>query len=151
LLTLPDEARSEAIARAVRLEAPAPSNDPRFLDLTDQLVIRDPPLIAVSTPLPCDLAHAVTLEMEGVAGRFEAGEVIMAGSGSVQAEPAGRRVFPLPSIRGVPSQAIDQPGERRLRAVLTADAHRGWADPGVRSVWPGTITTEWATVQVVRR
>ena len=25
------------------------------------------------------------------------------------------------------------------------------ADPDVRSIWPGTIVTDWATVQVVRR
>jgi hypothetical protein len=35
--------------------------------------------------------------------------------------------------------------------LLTADPDRGWADPDVRSIWPGTIATDWIDVAIVRR
>ena len=46
---------------------------------------------------------------------------------------------------------IDRPGERRIRLVLIADPELGWADPDVRSIWPGTLMTEWAPVKAIRR
>lgn len=155
LLTLADEARGEAIARSVCLKTrPATeSQPPTFAPLNDAFAIRDLPELTVATPLPCDLAHAAALEFEGVAGRFDAGSVVLSGQGDVGAIPAAATAerFPLGPIAPLPADAIDRPGPRRMRAVLTADPDRGWADPDVRSIWPGTIETEWVEVQVVRR
>lgn len=146
LLALADDARAEAIARAVRLE---PSEGPpSYLDLNDELALRDPPALAVAAPLPSDLAHAVEVEFEGVPGRFPAGEVLLSGQGMREPGPLEVRRFPLGPIR-VPG--IDRPGDYRLRAFLTADPDRGWADPDVRSIASGTIATEWADVRVIRR
>jgi hypothetical protein len=59
--------------------------------------------------------------------------------------------FPLGSVEPLPEGAIERPGTRRLRARLVADADRGWADPDVRSVWPGVIETGWVEAEVIRR
>ena len=151
LLTLPDDARAAAIARALRLERPEPADgDVRYLSLDDAFALRDPPVLAVATPLPCDLAHAVSVEFQGVPGRFPAGAVVLSGQGANRDEPAGTRHFPLGPISLLPG-AIDHPGDRRLRAVLTADPGLGWADPDVRSIWPGEIATDWVEVRVIRR
>jgi hypothetical protein len=152
LLTLPDDARAGAIASAVRLEAAQQSaDDPRYLAMNDQLVLRDPPRIAIRTPLPCDLAHAVYLEFEGIPGRFSAGRVVLSGQGENPDQPAGQSVFPLAPIEGLSSSAIDKPGERQIRVILEADPHLGWTEPEVRSIWPGTITTEWVEARINRR
>jgi hypothetical protein len=47
--------------------------------------------------------------------------------------------------------ASARPGSTRARVILTADPALGWADPEVRSVWPGTIATAWEAVELVRR
>jgi len=145
LETAPDAAREAALARSIRLEASAgPADAPRFLDLGG-FVMRDPPELVVAAPLPCDLAHALDVEIEGVPGRFRAGSVVLTSQA-----PASPR-FPIGPITGLPPEAIDRPGERRVRAVLVADPDLGWADPDVRSLWPGTLTTDWLTVRVIRR
>ena len=146
LLTLPDAARADRFAAAVRLGAPAEAAPP--LGLTADLVLRDPPSVLVHPPLPCDLAHRLAVEVEGVAGSFAAGSVV-----AVAADLAGDRpaAFPLGPIEGFPLDAIDRPGPRRVRAILTADANLGWADPAVRSVWPTPIATDWVDVRVIRR
>ncbi len=146
LLTLPDDARGRAFARGLRLGPPADSDeDPTYLDLNTDLVLRNPPSLVVEGPLPCDLAHALAIEIEGVPGRFPAGTVVLTGS-----SPGPSR-FPLGPIAGLPAGAIDRPGEIRLRAHLAADPDLGWADPDVRSIWPEPLTTDWDTVRVVRR
>ena len=38
-----------------------------------------------------------------------------------------------------------------MRAILEANADRGWADPKIRSIWPEPIVTNWVEVTVVRR
>lgn len=153
LLTLADEPRGEWIARAVRLESVEidESQAATYLPLNDSFAIRNPPPLAVTTPLPCDLAHAVALEIEGTEGRLEAGAVVLSGQGQAGEQPAAIRRFPLGPLVPLAADAIERPGTRRLRAILTADPDRGWADPEVRSIWPGTIETEWVEVQVVRR
>ena len=51
-----------------------------------------------------------------------------------------------------PSGRSNGPGDAdALRARLVPDPDRGWADPEVRSIWPGTIVTDWVEVEVVRR
>jgi hypothetical protein len=37
-----------------------------------------------------------------------------------------------------------------MRAWLHADPELGWADPEVRSVWPGEMATNWVEVEIVR-
>ena len=66
-------------------------------------------------------------------------------------EPATTRRYPLRLVDEVAPEQLDRPGMRRIRAVLTADPDRGWGEPGVRSIWPGTIISDWVEVAVVRR
>lgn len=151
LLTMLEEARVADFDQAVKLEAiEAHETVPRHLDLGPNFVLRDPPELVVTTPLPSDLAHVVEVEIEGVPGRFRAGQMIVSGQGGSSGTITTRR-FPLNEIAGLPLDAIDRPGERQIRAILTADPDLGWADPDVRSLWPGTITTEWVTARVIRR
>ena len=152
LLASPDDTRAESFGRSVRL-ARGTTGDPgshAFLVLDDSLAIQDPPKIEVETPLPCDLAHPVSLEIEGVAGAIAAGVLVVSGT-SAATEPAGIREFPITNLSRTPTGLVSRPGRWNLRAVLTADPHRGWADPDIRSIWPGTITTNWIEVDIVRR
>ena len=156
MMTTEDGPRAEAFARAIGLVEPrnVPEYAPGPLDLTPDLVLRDPPALSVATPLPCDLAHRLEIEIEGVPGRYRAGSVVVVGDrgakGSVAAD-AGLPYFPPGPILGLPADAVDRPGDRRIRYVLTADPELGWGDPDVRSVWPGPLATDWATVRVIRR
>ncbi len=146
LLTLPDEARGRQFARSVRLEPlPGPGEGPVYLDLTADLVLRDPPALVVEGPLPCDLAHSLAVEFEGIPGRFPAGPVVLTGNFE------GRRLVPIGPFAGLPAGTIDRPGEVRLRLHLAADPDLGWADPDIRSIWPEPLTTDWAPARVVRR
>ena len=153
LLTSEDEPRGSAFGRSIRLEPPeALESGSRHLDLNAGLVLRDPPDLVVTTPLPADLAHRLAIEIEGVPGLFRAGRVVVSGQdGGPSDRPIESRRFPLGPIAGLPPDAIDRPGERRIRGVLAADPELGWADPDVRSLWPGSLTTDWAAVRVIRR
>jgi hypothetical protein len=152
LFTLPDTARGEAFARAVRLVAREPDErGASFLELSAEMALRDPPDIVVTLPLPCDLAHTIALEFEGIAGRFAAGELIQSGQGQRAGGPESARSFALGPIAPVPLEAIDRPGQYRLRVHLEPSAERGWADPDVRSIWPEPIVTDWVEVEVERR
>src|SRR5690606_15727678 len=131
----------EAIAGAIRLGSPStPGEEPRFLDLPGEFVLRDPPVLRIETPLASDLAHRVEVEVEGIPGRFPAGRVVVAGQGGASTPTAPIEVS-LGPIADLPSGAIDRPGELRIRVVLQPDPGLGWADPDVRSLWPGTIET----------
>jgi hypothetical protein len=147
LLTSLDESRTPDFERAVRLE-PAQIGL-RHLEVSPTLVLRDPPELVVTTPLASDLAHLLDVEFEGVPGRFRAGQVVVSGQSGAGAIEAKR--FPIGEIVGLPPEAIDRPGECKLRVILTADPDLGWADPDIRSLWPGTITTGWVTAEVIRR
>jgi hypothetical protein len=152
LLTMPDETRGEAIARSIQLVSSGASGEGEFLELNESFALRDPPRIGVKTPLPCDLAHAVEIEFEGVAGRrVQAGTVVLSGQGIGGTDASVERTFPLGPVAGVPQEIIERPGIYRLRAILAPDAALGWADPEIRSIWPGTVTTDWREVRVVRR
>lgn len=152
LLTLPDDARGEILAKAVSLVSPTPDPDPpRFLDLCGELVVRNPPLVGLRTPLPCDLAHRIEVEFESVSGRYGAGDLLLSGQGEPTGEVAGVRTFPLGPIQGFAPGTLERPGEVRMRAILTADPELGWADPDIRSLWPGTLTTDWVPVRIIRR
>ena len=156
LLASPDESRAERMARALCLESPPMADDPSsFLALNQEMTIRNPPRLAITTPIPCDLAHNVTLEFAELAGRFPAGRVLLSGQGDSRAEepadPAAPRLFPIGPVAPIPREVLDQPGTRRLRVHLEPDPDHGWTDPDVRSIWPGTLETGWVNVELVRR
>jgi hypothetical protein len=154
LFSLPDAARAAAMAAAVRLVPADPDGNrpPSFLDLHRTMALREPPSLGIMTPLPCDLAHAVAVEFEDIAGRFPAGAVLLSGQGTRAGSALTRQhVVPLGPIDAVPEALIDHPGRRRIRAILRPDAERGWVDPEIRSIWPEEIVTEWVEVDVVRR
>jgi hypothetical protein len=157
LLASPDDTRAEQIASTVRLEATPLDGEgnPRFLPLNDGLSLRNPPRLAVSLPLPCDLAHQLFLELEGIEGRFAAGTIVVSGQGARRerehdAAPAVDS-YPLGPIASIPRELLDRPGRRAARVHLQADTDLGWTDPAVRSVWPGSITTNWIDVDILRR
>lgn len=153
LFALADSPRAEQFARAVTLEPRADDEGAPadYLELGDQWALRAPPTLAVATPLPCDLAHTLELEFEGIDGRFAAGAVVLSGQGAVDQGPPAIDRFPLRPVPDFPANALERPGTRQIRAILRPDPDRGWADPAVRSIWPETIETGWAEVQVVRR
>jgi len=159
LLASPDESRSGAFAAAIRLESydVASIERSQFLPLGDAFALRNPPCLVAHTPLPCDLAHRVLVEFEGVEGRFPAGAVVLAGQGARQEHsdaPAASfvrpQVLPLGPIEPLSREIIDRPGPRRLRVILEPDCDLGWTDPDIRSIWPGTIETGWTDVGIVR-
>lgn len=148
LLTLPDDARGTTFARAVRLQYRGESETPpEPLDLGPEMVLRDPPVLSVAPPIPCDLAHHLSIEFEGIAGTWPAGTVIALANSPTDSNPS----FSIGPIPTFPPEAIDRPGPRRIRAILTADPNLGWTVPEVRSIWPGTITTDWFDVRIIRR
>ena len=145
LLTLPDDARAATLAHAVRLQPRSESEPPAEpLDLGPEMVLRDPPALFLAAPLPCDLAHQLGIEFEGIFGTWPAGTVVALANSPSESRPIG----PIPTF---PVEAIDRPGPRRIRAILGADPGLGWTVPEVRSIWPGTITTDWVDVRIIRR
>ena len=63
----------------------------------------------------------------------------------------GVRRVPLGEIAPIEAGVIERPGQRRVRVALEAVAERGWADPDVRSIWPGQMQTNWVEVEIVRK
>ena len=157
ILTLVDAARDELVSRAIRLEPISLDGESQatYLPLGGQWMLRNPPGLAVSTPLPCDLAHTISIEFEGSPATFPAGSLIVSGQGLPRqdAESAGSivRRFDLGPLPPLPDGIIERPGIRRIRVRLDADAGLGWADPDIRSVWPGHTETNWVEVEIVRK
>jgi hypothetical protein len=157
ILALPDAIRDEAVARAIRLE-PAVADDDApasYLSLSDEWALRNPPRLAVALPLPCDLAHKAFVEIEGVPSSIAASQIVLSGQGlahpkSAESEHAVR-LFELGPLSALASASIERPGTRRMRVRLQADPAAGWADPEVRSIWPGHAETNWIEVEIVRR
>jgi hypothetical protein len=143
----PDEARDAEIARAVRLVREESASGPTFLPLGDGLALRDPPRLEVAGPLPCDLAHEVSLEFDGIADAFPAGQLVAAGQAS---GGSAIRRWPPGRVDERAGRLLGRPGARRMRAILNPDPEAGWADPVIRAAWPRPITTDWCDVQVVR-
>ena len=150
LLTLPDETRAARMAGAVRLEPAAgdAGSVAPALPLTADLVLRNPPVVAIAPPLPADLAHRVAIEFEGVPGTWDAGSVVAVAGQLTPGEPVR---LPLEPIVPRAAEALDRPGPRRARVRLTADPDLGWVHPEIRSIWPGSITTDWVDVRIIRR
>jgi hypothetical protein len=157
ILTLPDATRDESVARAIQLEpaVPAGSANVAYLSLGHEWTLRNPPQLTVAIPLPCDLAHAISIEFEGIAGRFPGGRLIVSGQGlarlhATQGKTIAHR-FELGPAVSLPTGLIERPGPRRMRIWLDADPDSGWADPGIRSIWPGKTQTDWVEVEIMRR
>ena len=72
ITTVPDSNRDVQISQAIRLE-PAEAGDAEPATYLCAGIgvdaMRNPPRLAVTTPLPCDLAHAISLEFEGIGAR----------------------------------------------------------------------------------
>ncbi len=156
ILTLPDSTRDELILRAVRLEPAGTGFDAAtYLSMGDEWTLRNPPTLAVALPLPCDLAHAISVEFEGIAEQFSGGCILLSGQGLPQPrssiEGTATQRFELGPIAPVPPGLLERPGPRRMRVRLEAALDRGWADPDIRSIWPGRIETDWVEVNIVRR
>ena len=157
ILTLPDADRDETISSAIQLESVSGSHEipASHLPLGGEWILRNPPRLSVATPLPSDLAHALSIEFEGTPGHFPAGSLILSGQGLHHRNPDGvetiARRFDLGPIPPLPLGVIERPGVRRLRLRLVADPDLGWADPDIRSVWPGEMETNWVEAEIVRR
>jgi hypothetical protein len=123
--------------------------------LGDEWTLRNPPRLAVTLPLPCDLAHAITIEVEGISERLGGGCLLISGQGlpRTQASNGGTVVqrHTLGPVAAVPPGVIERPGPRRIRVCLDAALDRGWADPEIRSIWPGRLETGWIEVDILRR
>ncbi len=155
LFALPDDTRAQAFSHSIRLAAPRRSAEtdgsvPAFSAINETLAIRHLPTIDVTTPLPCDLAHAVELEFQGVAEPTQAGALTLSGQGDTGVHPQTQR-FSIGPVAPIPAGAIERPGTRAVRVRLVPDPDRGWADPDIRSIWPEPIVTEWVDVEIVRR
>ena len=157
ILTLSDSGRDEAMARAIRLESVNTAIDEpaRLLPLGVRWVMRNPPRLAVETPLPSDLAHRVSVEFEGASARVPAGALIVSGQGLAQDEWPGNGTK-HPAVRRRPDRAL--PGGRdrsaRARGVCACTSWRTPSSAGpiprIRSVWPGTIETNWVEAEIIR-
>jgi hypothetical protein len=156
IVTLHDATRDESVARAIQLEPRAADGEQvTYLSLGDEWTLRNPPRIAVTLPLPCDLAHAIAIELDGIAERFNSGFLLVSGQGlprqySTQGEAVIRRLE-LGPVVPLAQGLIERPGPRRMRIWLEAALDSGWADPDIRSIWPGGTQTDWVEVEVVRR
>lgn len=149
LLASADDDRARAFGQAVRLSPVTDdSGPPTWLPIADDLLIRNPPVLSVTTPLPCDLAHAAIVEIDGFAGSIPVGPVVVDGQPDEE-RPRTITLEALP-VRG-DRPALDRPGTYRIRVVLTPDVGLGWASPNVRSIWPRPIVSGWIDVGVIRR
>lgn len=148
LFAAPDEERGRRIAGAVRL-APRPEGA-AVLPLNGEFALRDPPELAIVTPLPCDLAHRVRLEFEGLDATCPAGAIVLSGQAGSEASAPGLVSVPLALAGGLEPGVLDRPRSLRVRAVLEPDAELGWGDPRIRSLWPGPVVTDWREASVIR-
>ena len=156
ILTLADAERDATMSRAIRLEPATPAADEpaRLAPMGGEWLMRNPPRLAVETPLPSDLAHRVSVELEGTPARFPAGRLVVSGQGlshrgGPSTNPVTRR-FDVTPTAPLPEGVIDRPGMRRLRVHIAADPQLGWADPEIRSVWPGEAETSWVEAEIIR-
>jgi hypothetical protein len=157
ILALPDATRDELFSGAIRLEPAtvAAGENSTHVSLGAEWALRDPPRLALKLALPCDLAHEISVEIEGIAGHFAGGSLVVSGQGlprqgSPAAETVVRRVDLRP-ITNLAQDAIERPGTRSMRLWLEPAPDHGWADPDVRSIWPGQMHTNWVDVEIVRR
>jgi hypothetical protein len=157
ITTLPDANRDLLVASAIRLE-PSESKDGEpatYLALNSDWTMRNPPTLVVSKPLPCDLAHAISIEFEGIDETFPAGTLTLSDQGLKAGPDSGSHAavtrIPLREIPSIPPRLFERAGPRGMRVTLEAAAESGWANPDIRSIWPGRTQTNWTSVDIVRR
>ena len=143
ILTLPDATRDELFARAIRLEPAtvADGENRRTSRSARSGRCADPPRLAVALPLPCDLAHEISVEIEGIAGRFAGGSLVVSGQGlprqGMSAAESVVRRFDLGPISNI--------APRRLSGLVRGRFASGWkrprtaAGPTRRSVRSGPV------------
>ncbi|WP_422926210.1 hypothetical protein [Singulisphaera sp. PoT] len=148
-----DSARVASMNGALGLNEVEPDDEApaRYLSLNDELAIRNPPMISIAPSLASDLAHQVEVAFEGVEGTFRSGSVILSTEDATKLVESEHQGFELTSFEGFPIDAIERPGTLKMKLLLKANPHLGWAEPSIRSIWPGTIETRWVEVRVVRR
>ena len=159
ILSLADSVRDTEISQAIWLESSANtsmSDAPTgHLPLGGDWILRDPPRLAVAIPLPCDLAHMIQIEFEDTDGHFPGRALIVSGQGLASGDSGGAertvKWFDLGPLAPLPHGVVERPGVRRMRLRLAANPGLGWANPDVRSVWPGSILTNWVDVEIIRR
>ncbi|MDB5351617.1 MAG: hypothetical protein JWN86_2864 [Planctomycetota bacterium] len=151
LFTLPDASREAAIIDAISLvQWGSNAGESEYVSLGEEFALRNPPALRILGPLPCDLAHAMVLEIEGASGPIAIGDVVLVGN-KLSQQGVVVKCRSMPGFQASPLQGLTCPGKSRGRLVLTPDAHRAWANPEIRSVWPGSLATEWTTIEVVRQ
>ncbi len=166
ILNLPDAVRDEAVARAIRLEpmsssSMSMSDEPTgHLPLGGEWILRNPPRLAVTTPLPCDLAHAILIEFDGTPGHFPGRPLIVSGQGVPPLNPEAAetivRRFDLGPVPPLPDGVI----ERRESAGYDCGSRPipAWAGPipmsdpsGPERPKPTGSTSRSSGVEDVRR
>jgi hypothetical protein len=139
-----DSAKAAAIESGVTVATSEAEGSVPF-PLNGEFALRGAPILKLSGPLPSDLAHRIELELEGVPGRYERGAIVATAEGAV-----GPRAFAIGTGPPLPDGVVARTGACRMRAILSADPGLGWAEPNIRSLWPGTIETPWTDVTIVR-
>lgn len=149
-----DDTRRAAFQAAIRLEPKEHAEaDDVFLPIDSEVALRNPPVIVVVTPLPCDLAHRVLIEIEcdGLVETLDAGSITLGGQGhGARSNDRAEMRFPLKITENRTATKLE-PESARLRARLVADLELAWGDPSIRSLWPDSIVVDWIDVQIVRR
>ena len=151
LLATPDESRVSAFQEATRLVQPERSEatpENATLPLGKEFALLNPPILYIVGTLPCDLAHRLELEFEGIEGRFAAGQVIVCKDAHAI---ESSQMIPITGMIEISPEQVGRPGPRKARAWLTPDSDLGWTNPEVRSVWPGVVVTGWVLVEILRR
>lgn len=157
LAGMPDSSRAESMLHAVKPQ-PYDNPYPSFSVVDDRFAIRNPPVFAIGSRLPADLAHQAILELDGIAGRWSIGEWVVAGRSTSPVseretvdQASVFRLWPETLDRLGDAATLERGGNYRARVVLEPRPERGWSDPDIRSVWPEPITTGWFEVEIVRR
>lgn len=142
ILGNPDESAAGVVAASVQLVSGAgPSSGYRPLD--PSFAASDLPALAITAPLPYDLAHQAAIELEGVPSRLPARPVVH----RAMSEPGEPR--PL-AFDPAADSVLARPGSYRMRVILTPDPELAWVEPEIRAIWPGEIVTNWFDIRAVR-
>lgn len=133
---------------------PGPGQEgPRLVQISPGFAIHNPPETVISSPLPRDLSHAVFIELQGVTGLIPAGEWLIACRKSsenlFQSYRSGSHWDVSPDSY-IDDQLIGHAGRFQMRLVLKPIAHRGWANPEIRSVFNSKISFPWVEIEIVR-
>lgn len=124
---------------------------PQLVAISSGFAIHRPPLAILTVPLPRDIAHEAVLEIEEVSSNIKLKSYVIASRGSVTTPHKQRKVIPLEIAGLIDDSAISRAGKYRARINLQPKSEMGWADPEIRSVWPGPLASPWVEIEIVRR